>query len=489
MSSKFEEKQTVAEDDSSQEVNEPIEPISNASDLEEEKQRTTHEFYAQGNTATTQIFIGHLGAMNLDPWQKKNATSEQTVDQTYFLHTRKGCKAFVERYKNSEHLAVAIVLSVFGLVYLGDLYELNKLLMEELPDATATGEDIPPARDPYISVDTYLSTIGGKWFTSQESKQYVGLGENAQKALQNFWEQFPALRDPICRWLVRLCRAYKVRTTFDAYQMVCAFARVACLDFEDARKRIFSRLYSNPGNVGLLGNLVCKLYEESSLREELEELLRNWLGARGSWLWRPACLACSFLIPGLNDGQFGPILERAVYLRLNRLTKNDSTFLAILMLQSEYFRSLLIRLLARMVQKAGNHMERLVVAQTYLYLLRGCYYLVDAQRPELPLAACDTKEQQQTLTPILARVMSQVGLRKQLYAILRAYLKELDRYQYSNYLFNHLCAYFYNLTQANSICWPDILEFLSSCRGKLGQQLFERMLSMYRCTRQLPSPP
>lgn len=485
MSEEFEEKQTVAEDDRSPEVNEPI---NSASDLEQEKKRTAYEFYAQGNTATTQIFIGHLGAMNLDPWQKKDASSGLLIGQTYSLHTEKGCKEFVEQYKNSEHLAVAIVLSVFKLVYLGDLYDLIQLLMEELPDVASAEEDAPSARDPYISVDTYLSTIGGEWFTSQEGKRYVGLGENAQKALQNLWEQFPSLRDPICRWLVRLCRNYKVRTAFDAYQMVCAFARVTRLDFEDARKRIFSRLYSNPENLGLLGNLVCKLYGEAALRGELDGLLHNWLGTRDSWLWQPACLACSFLMPGLDDGRFGPALERAVGRRLTPLTKNDSTFLAILMLQSEYFRSLLARLLGRMVRKAGNRMERLTTAQNYLYLLRSCYYLVDAQEPELPLVACDTKEQQQALTPVLAEVMGQIGLRKQLYAILRAYLKELGRYQYSDGFFNHLCAYFYNLTQAAPICLPDVLELLSSCRGKLGQRLCERMFSIYHYSRQLPSP-
>ena len=485
MSNESEEKWTVAEDDCSPEINEPID---SASDLEQEKKRTAHEFYAQGNTASTQIFIGHLGTMTLDSRQKKVAASRPTASQTYSLHTRKECKEFVEQYKNSEYLAVAIVLSVFELVYLGDLYELDKLLVEELPDAVSMEEDAPPIRNPYISVDTYLSTIGGEWFTSQEGKQYVGLGDSAQKALKNLWELFPALRDPICRWLVRLCRNYKARTAFDAYQMVCAFARVACLDFEDAQKRIFSRLYSNPENLGLLGNLVCKLYGEASLRGELEGLLWNWLTARNSWLWRPACLACSFLMPGLDEGRFSPALERAVSYRLNRLTQNDSAFLAILMLQSEYFRSLLARLLSRMIQKASSHMERLTVAQTYLYLLRSCYYLVDAQRPELPLVACDTKEQQQTLTPVLAEAMGQINLRKQLYAILRAYMKELNHYQYSNCLFNHLCAYFYNLTQAAPICWPDILELLSGCRRQLELRLCERMLSMYRGPQQLPPP-
>lgn len=485
MSEEFQEKQTAAEDDRSPEVNEPID---SASDLEQEKNRAAHEFHAQGNTATTQIFIGHLGAMNLDPWQRKDVPSGSLVGQTYSLYIRKDCREFVEQYKNSEYLAAAIALSVFELVYLGDLYDLIQLLMEELPGVVSDEKDASSDRDPYISVDTYLSIIGGEWFTSQEGKQYVGLGENAQKALQNFWEQFPSLRDHICRWLVRLCRHYKVRTAFDAYQMVCAFARVVCLDFEDARKRIFPRLYSNPENLWLLGNLVYKLYEGVGLRDELERLLQNWLSARDSWLWRPACLTCSFLMPGLDEERFGPALERAVGCHLIRLTKVDSAFLATLMLQSEYFRSLLARLLGRTVQKASNRMERLTMAQTYLYLLRSCYYLVDAQRPELPLAACDTKEQQQALTPVLAEVMGQIGLRKQLYAILRAYLKELDHYQYPDRLFNHLCAYFCNLTQTAPICWPDILELLSDHRGKLKSRLCERMLSMYRGSQQLPSP-
>jgi hypothetical protein len=84
--------------------------------------------------------------------------------------------------------------------------------------------------------------------------------------------------------------------------------------------------------------------------------------------------------------------------------------------------------------------------------------------------------------------MGHAGLRKQLYAILRVYLKELDHYQYSDDLFNHLCAYFYNLTLAAPAYWPDIIEFLAGFHGKLGKQLFSYMLSKYRSSWQLPSP-
>lgn len=482
----LEEKQTDAEKSPPPEDNEPI---GSAADLEQEKKRTAQEFYAQGNVGTTQIFIGHLDSMSYAPQKKQEAPAESPGDKTYSLGARKECAAFVERYKNSEHLAVAIVLSVFELVYIGDLPELTALLMEELPEAVPTGEDAaPPVRDPYISMDTFLSAINGEWFTNQTGKQYVGLGKSAQEALRNFWEQFPALRDPMCRWLIRLSRGYRTRTTFDAYQMVCAFARVSSLDFEDAKKRILNRLYSNQENMGLLGNLVCKLYAEAALRGELEGLLMSWLRAGDSWLWQPACLACSFLMPGLRDDQFGSALERAANRHLICPARGDTAFLAVLMLQSEYFRTLLARLLHQMEQRAKNHAERQNAAQTYLYLLRNSYYRVDHKWPELPLAACDTKEQQQALAPLLAVIMGQTALRRQLYAILRAYLEELDHYQPSHLLYDHLCAYFYNLIQSNPTCRQEVLAFLSGCQGTWGPRLRDRLRSVHFHSQGLASP-
>lgn len=486
MSAEFEDKQATIGVDSPPEANEPI---STSSDLEQAKKRAAEAFYAQGNVGTTQIFVNHLGSMNLDPQLKPDASAKPPADQTYALDIRKDCAAFVERYQNSEHLAVAIVLSVFELVYLGDLPDLKEQLMEELPEAVPAGEDATPlVRNPYISVDTFLSVIGGEWFTSEEGRQYVGLGTRTQKALQNLWEQFPALRDPICRWMVRLCQNYKVRTDFDAYQMVCAFARVVSIDFEDAQKRIFSRLYSSQRNTGLLGNLVCKLYGEAGLEKKLEQLLQRWLSSGSSWLWQPACLACSFLMPKLDEERLTPALEKAVRLRLVHMSRDDSAFLAILMLQSEYFRTLLARLLCQMMQRANGHTERLAVAQTYLYLLRDGYYLVDRRQPELPLAACDTSEQQRFLTPVLAVVLGQTSLRRQLNVILRAYLEELDHYRCSDRLFGHLCAYFCNMGNAAPDCRPDILRLLSSCRGSLAEHLREYLHPLYTPARRLPSP-
>lgn len=485
MSAEVEERKDISGEECLPEANEPI---RNASELEQEKQRITQDFHAQGNIGTTQVFINSLGAMNWGSQQAQTATSLPSSTQTYQLHTRKGCTDFVERYKNSEHLAVAIVLSTFELVCLNDLSELKSLLMEELPTAELAGEDSTPVvRDPYIAVDTCLAAIGGEWFTNQDGQPCVGLGAHSQQALQTLWEQFPALRDPICRWLIQLSRVYKFRTAFDAYQLVCAFVRVISLDFEDAKRRIFSQLCSCSDNTGLLGNIMYKLYKGTALQQEIEHMLLDWLGSKSSWLWHPACWACSFLMPELDRNKFGPPLEKALRRRLEDLTNDDYAFMAVLLIQSEYFRTVLTGLLGKAVQHADKRDARLMVLQTYLYLLRSCYYLVDADCPALPLAVCDTLQQQQSLTPVLREVISQAALRRQLYAILRAYLKELPQYQYPAPLFKHLCAFFYNMAQSAPDYWPDILQFLDSCKGTLSRQIYERLLPMYHPTRQLSS--
>lgn len=454
------------------------EPIRSASDLEQEK-RTAQEFFAQGNIGNYQVFVNHLGALNMDAQRRPAASSAVQPVQTYRLHIRKDCARFVEHYKNSEYLAMAIVLSAFEAVRLSDLPELIEQLLSLLPPA-GQEEETAPARSPYISTDTVLSAIGGEQFTTEEGQQYVGLGEHSRQALQNFWELFPILRDPICKWLVQVSRIYPFRTAFDASQMVGAFARVISLDFEDGRRRVLSRLYSNRDSAGLLGNTICRLYEEEGLQSKLDDLLLSWLRSEGSWLWRPACLACVFLWPELDHNRFATSLRQTVSRRLSQLTKGDCAFLAVLLIQSEYFRTLLTELLGQAMQKAAQRADRLAVAQTYLYLLRSGYYLVNDRCPELPLAACDTKKQQQNLTPVLGEVISLTALRRQLYVILQAYLKEMDHRSDSERIFQHLCAYFFNMALAEPDYRGDILQFLADCEGGFARRLYAQTASLYR---------
>lgn len=274
MGDKDEEVNTAASDkDSFEEANEPI----RSSDDLEEKKRTVHGLYAEGNLANTQIFIQSMSLTSpLGPSQPEEG-------QSYALQVTKDCVAFVERYKSSEYLAVAILLSVFEVVRLNDLPDLVGPLLEYLPAVPPEGGGASAQfGDPYISMDKLLATVSGKCMIAEDGQQYVSLGASSQQTLQNLWMQFSALRSSISRWLIQSYKDYRYRTAFDTYQIVTAFARVISLDFADAKNRIFPRLCSDPSNAPLLGHILCKLYGDIHLRQNVDDILLEWFHSSGS---------------------------------------------------------------------------------------------------------------------------------------------------------------------------------------------------------------
>lgn len=469
---------------------EDADQINSSSDLENAK-RSAQGMFVTENTGATQVFINSVGSLCVDSSQARPASSVSRNNQVYKLHTPRGCADFVEQFKHSDYLAVAIVVSTFELVRLSDLPNLKSLLLTQLPSAKVSDEqDSSSSEDAYISVNSLLSTIGGKWFTTEDGSQCVGLGEEYSiKAIKNIWEQFPVLRAPICRWLIQLSKTYMFRTTFDSYQIVCAFSRIISLDFRDAQRQIFPRLFSDPQNATLLGNIIYKLYDDVSLREVLDRLLLNWFSSASDWLWRPACLVCSFLYQSINNAELLTAMERNVYLRLSSPERGDLTFLAILLIRSEDFRTVVANQLNKAIIKASNRNDRMAVVKTYIQLLRAGYYIVNDKQQGLPLAACDSKEQLKLLSPILRQTITQVTMRKQLLYVFRAYLKELSLYKYSKQLYDHLCAFFFHMTQLAPDYRQDILYFLHSCEGDISHRIYIRLLQSYSAKLQLPSNP
>ncbi len=474
------------EENASAEMNDPI---RNSDDLEKEK-RAARDFFAENNIGGVQFFIQSMSSLNFGHSPTPAGTGEKAPNRTYRLECPEDCSAFVECYKDSQYVVTALVLSAFELVRLSELPKLTDTLTELLPTAVPADAENPPARtaaDPYVSIDTILLVIGGKRFVTKEGLQCLKLEKDPQQVLRNFWEQFPMLRGPVSKWLVQVCRSSKFRTAFDLYQLVVACSRVISLDFQDAKEQIFPLFYSDPSTTSLLANIVGNLYEDAALRQDLDNMILDWLCSSGVWLWRPACLACSFLMPVVNLGVLEPHLEKAVRKRLTRMTKSDSVFAAVLLGQSEYFRTLFAKLFGQAVQNAHDQKGRMDVAQTYLYLLRNCYYMVDSSQPELPLAMCDNVGQQRSLTPILRQIMSTFSLRRQLYAVLRAYLNEISRYPDSSWNFNHICAYFYNMARSAPECWQDVLRFLAECKNMLARRIYDQLFPLCQNLPQFPN--
>lgn len=466
-----------------EETIEETEEIDKSADLEKEKQiQIMNEFNAEGNMAGTQVFV-NAGCLNMSYKQSSEDINVKVSSKEYDLRDSGECSEFIEEYKNSEQLAIAIILSTFEVVALGDLPDLQKNLMRYLPlPKMLEGEETEnyySRQNSYISLNTILATVGGKKFITEEGQMCAGLGEDSKQALANILEQFPLLRDPIVSWLIHMNEIYKYRTTFEAYQIIAAFSRVISLDIIDAQKRIFPQLYTNPRNIGLLGNLMSKLYEEPALRNDIESIILQWIKSDSIWLWKAACLAYSFF---MEDGvciSYEPLLYKAVRRRFFRFRKEDWNFISTLSMQSGHFRTMVASIFCDVYKKSETREMRMMIAQIYINLIRCGYYRVNSSLIELPFVACDTKQQQKDIRQIVAQIMSIYHLRKQLYVILQTYLKELSNYDFSEDVINHISAYFYNMVSNDKAYQKDILFFLKNCESKAANHIYKKLYSIY----------
>lgn len=464
------------------EVEEPEDndEVGSSAELEKKKQ-ITNEYNVEGNTAQKQFFVQNL---NMVYKQMPREAAADKSPKKYDLRQPEECSEFIEKYKNSDYVAVAIILCTFEAVSLGDLSNLQEELLKYLPKVERSGDEGEIEQDirrnPYLSLNTLLSVIGGKRFIAVEGQTCTGLGENSKQALVNLMEQFPSLRRPIISWLIHVNEVYKYNTTFDAYQIATAFARVISLDVADAEMRIFPRLYSEPKNAGLLGILMYKLYGDALIQESVQTIILQWIKSESTWLWKPVCLVYSYLKQdGRIDISFESALGRVISKRFGRFKGNDLAFISLILVQSEAFRTMLAKVIHDTYLKANAREGRITVAVQYIKLVRSCYYLVNRACMELPLVACDTKQQQDFLAPLVEQVMSEYRLRKQLYVILEAYMKEISDYNCSDGTINHVAAYFYNIASSDFDFQQDVLYFIQNCRCRASQKIYERLKKAY----------
>lgn len=457
------------------------EEAENLSDLAEKKD-AEKKFWAESNMAQTQIFINSMdGNLNLGYKKKREERDLKQTIRKYDLRDQEQCTEFVETFRDGEYLALALILCTFEAVVVGDLPELKSKILKYLPATESMdNEGIHyPKQDPYLSINTILAVIGGHCFTTAEGQNCIGLGEHSEKGLRNLMEQFPMLRDSIVCWLIQLIDSYRYRTTFDAYQIATAFARVISLDFSDAKKRIFPQMYLNSGNAELLGTLIYMLYQEDRFRIEAENILLQWLKSTEKWLWKPACMTCLFLWENEHGFIYKENLKKAIRRNIWYFQWKDWVFIRELLFQSKSFRTMFAELFKDVYTASDDKSKQMIWAEKYVNLIRRCYYKVNFARFELPLVACDTKEQQKCLSQVIRKVMSNYNLRRQLYLILEAYLKELSSYAYSETTVCHIAAYFFNMASVGLEFRQDIFAFLKRCQNKVAEQIFKQLQLLY----------
>lgn len=466
MSSEEVEEFSMDEAQEAEEFEEDDENADESEDLGKRKQKI-NEFNVEGNQALNQT---NIQTLNLKVNYNRQSENEyKKIKSKYDLQKKEDCIKFVENFKNSDYLATAIILCVFEAVMVEDFPWLMESLLKYLPISKddERREKYNKQPDSYIALDTILEVIGAQKFMTDKGEACISLGINNIQPLENIWEQFLRLRERIISWLMYLVEIQKYSTVFESYQMVTALTKIIFLDNRTAEKHIFSRLYSNPQNAWLLGNILFKLYEKDSEKEYCDELIIQWAYSRSNWLWKSSYLAYALFLENNITIKHEKRLKKLLAGKICLLRKKDISFIVSILFLSGKVRTMFCEIL-NMAYMNGEE----VVVYKYLSILRNGFYRVSSSCIEIPVLICDTKEQQDYLKKIIHHIMTKNSLQKQLFSILKAYIKEITEYKYSEKVVSYLTAYFCNMSAGKKENVKEIIYFLKECECKLAKEIY-----------------
>jgi len=440
-------------------------------DLEEEKQKL-NEFNVEGNRAVNQAFIQtlNISANYIMDVEKENKKQTKKFD----LQKKEDCINFIENYKKSDYLAVAVILCVFEAVTVGDLPKLMVGIIEYLPDIKVNEKDLKSISnnfpDSYISLDTILQTIGAKHLSTMDGQHCISLGINTVDPLKNVWEAFPVLRQVIISWLLSLVERQGEHSVFGYYQIVTAVSKVVSLDIRIAEQQVFPTLYGGSQHMWLLGNVVFKLYEKNINREYWDKLIIKWLKVRNGWIWRASYLTYALFVENEINNEYTLEIKKLLAMRIYSLKRSDIIFVLNYLFLSDKIRTSFCEILDMAFKNGGNKEQ---IAVKYLLILRNGFYRIQHSRIELPLLICDEKKQQVHLRGVISYIMGKYSLRKQLYRILEVYIKEITNYKYSEKISQYIAAYFCNMALAGKEYIEENRFFLEKCECELAQSVAE----------------
>lgn len=447
------------------------------------QKKKDNKFIASENTAQIQIFLQNANFGNKsDIKQVFDLVNLSTGnDKKYNLRKMEDCAEFFSTCKNREYIILAITLSVFEMIPIGDYANLKDILAECLPVVFQTdqeGKEIQVQQtNAYTSLNTALSVIGGKIFITEEGQQRIGYGEGYKEVLSNIWIQFPDLRKPMIYWLLKVNDIFEYKTSFEVQRVVDAFIRIITEDFQYAKKQVFDRLYLDSDNFWLLARLAQELLEDERFKTDTLNIVLRWLNSESSWLWKPALLVCLYTYDSDIDTRLHKAAVRAIKKRLLGFQNSALRFIVLFAGNSENLRTIMASVFYELY-KPGSEEENL--AQIYLKMIRYGYYRVNRNKINLPFIVCDTKEQMEHMRFVLTSIMRRYDLYRQLCWILQAYLEEISGYDVSQQTLNHITAFFYVLTRDEYDYQRDILLFLSELKGRVAKIICDKLIAIYR---------
>lgn len=448
--------------------------IDNSESLIKNK-HINNEFNAEENVAETQYFI-----QNYNCYVPNNETMlpKEADDKSYDLACLEDCIEFVKRYNNSEYFTTALVLCVLQTVPLADLYELRTIFQECLQQEMSSGEEEHRETERYVALNSILTTIGARSFVSKNGMRCVTIGKSAEKAMLHFFEQYIVLQRVIPLFMVRISSENKFSTAPYIYQTAESLSKISSLKIKNFRTEILPLFYEDTINPNLFSVLMYKLYLAGD-RKTVENIISEWFSLRKVFFLRILCLTYAVFEENEIECFFEMELTQLLSDKMIYLHGKERRFLAGILMRSENFRTLFSGIFSELFAEKINRDKKRTIAQAYINIIENCYYRVSEVFVDLPLVVCDTQKQQKQLGQLLDFIMTVYELRKQLYAILEAYLKEISQYELTEKSINHLSGYIYNLSLSGKEYQEDLFGFLAGCRCVAVEKIRRRLLKAY----------
>lgn len=449
------------------------------------KEKANNEFIVRENTAQFQMFIQNANVGNIFGYKPMPDFIDLHIgnDKKFNLQRMEECADFFSTCKNIEYIALAIVLSVFEIVPIGDYANLKNILTGYLPAVLQIDiegkETNVQHKSSYISLNTALSIIGGKIFIRDNGQQCIGYGEGYEKVLSNIWIQFPDLRKPVISWLLRTNEMFEYKTSFEVYQIISAFILIITEDFQYSKSQVFDRLYSEQDNLGLIARLTQELLEDKRFRTDILNMVVKWTESESNWLWKSALLVCLHTYDLDIDNQLHKALVRAIEKRMFGFQNSDLRFIVTFARNAKNVRKIMTFVFYNLYQ-SSNLQGKESLARIYLKMIRYGYYQVNRDTKDLPFVTCDSREQMGNIHFVLEFIMTRYDLYCQLCWILQAYLEEISGYDVSIGTLNHLTAFFYVLTKDKYDYQKDILLFLSELKGSTARKIYNQLIKIYK---------
>lgn len=445
--------------------------IYDAEELEKEK-REVNEFRVEHNDVQNQMNIQSAGTVNYYINKMTSIKPKPVKGESYNLQKQEALIKFVEKYKDTDYFIVAFILCVFEAVHIEDLQDLKMKLVHCLTEGnyqSQKNEDEAEKKivDLYTSMDSIISVIQGQYYRD-DKESYVSLGKEYLDGLAILLEQFPGMRNILLLFIDSVLKENQYHSSFYECQIIVLLKYLYVKKIVDVEKKILPLLYSKSINVTLLGGLFHELYVNEDTHDNAKYTVSKWLQISQGWLWKSAAIVYVFLKDEANVCDFEKKLEKVIMDRIKRGKNVDIFFLAELLMYSEAFCLIVCRAIHKLYV---NEPSNKTITYVYVKLVRYCYYSVNKDSIRLPLVACSTKEQIQALEGIIGSVMADYRLRKQIYFILQAYIKELSRYDYTPSLIKHIAAFCHALSRGESIYEKDIIETIKRCPKKIANEI------------------